>query len=97
MASKKDKTSVRKPSQKDLLKYRTICSQMSSSQTQKILKYMLQHRKITARTAIDKFNCLRLAARIADLKAMGIGIESTLVYKKNKDGETVHYAEYRLI
>lgn len=96
MANKKEKTR-KGPTQKNLLKYRTICSQMSSSQSQRILKYMLQHRKITARTAIDKFNCLRLAARIADLKAMGIGIESTLVYKKNKDGETVHYAEYRLI
>ena len=96
MANKKDKT-PKGPSQKNLLKYRAICSQMSSSQTQRILKYMLQHRKITARTAIDKFNCLRLAARIADLKAMGIGIESTLVYKKNKDGETIHFAEYRLI
>ena len=97
MGNKKEKTSVRKPTQKNLTNYRAICSQMSSSQSQKILKYLLQYHKITARTAIDRFNCMRLAARIADLREMGIGIESNIIYKKNKDGETIHFAEYRLI
>lgn len=95
MGNKKDKTR-KGPSQKNLTNYKAICSQMSSSQTQKILKHLLRYGQITSMQAINNFGCTRLAARVSDLKDKGIGIETEMVYKKS-NGEYKHYALYRLV
>ena len=53
------------------------------SQTSRILTH-LKKRSLTALQAIDKFNCLRLAARISDLRAKGYNITTTTVRKGDK-------------
>lgn len=96
MSQKKEKTR-RGPNQKSINKYKAICSDLSSSQCKKILKYLLQYGSITTMKAYEKFGCTRISARIFDLKQLGIGIETEMVYKKKPDGEFVHYGVYRLV
>lgn len=51
---------------------------------------------ITAMDAIREFSCTRLAARIDDLKRMGYKISKTTERSKNRYGEPVNYARYKL-
>ena len=95
MANKKEKTR-KGPTQKNLKHYKAILSQMSTSQCQKILKHLIRYGRITTYQAYDKYGCTRLPARIADLKSMGIGIETEMCYKKTPEGYT-HYGIYRLV
>ena len=81
---------------KNIDQYRQLASIMSPSQTQKILKHLIRYGKITTFQAFEKYGCTRCAARIADLRAHGVGIDTEMVYKKTKDG-TVHYGVYHLI
>ena len=60
------------------------------SQTERILKHMKRRGSITALDAV-RFGCLRLAARIADLRNMGFQIVSKRETKRNKT-----YARYTL-
>jgi hypothetical protein len=46
----------------------------TETQTQAILRHMRSGYEITALEALKLFNCMRLAARIADIKDMGIDI-----------------------
>ena len=46
----------------------------TETQTQAILRHMRAGYEITALEALKLFNCMRLAARINDLKDMGIDI-----------------------
>lgn len=49
------------------------------SQQQKILSYLLKGYRITPLEALSKFGCLRLGARIWNLKHMGHKIEREMV------------------
>ena len=51
----------------------------SRSQTDRILEYMLEGHAITPLEALNKFGCLRLGARIADIKARGYLVYSEFV------------------
>ena len=51
----------------------------SKSQTDRILEYMLTGKSITPLEALNKFGCLRLGARIADIKAKGYLVYSEFV------------------
>lgn len=51
----------------------------SKSQTDRILEYMLSGKSITPLEALNKFGCLRLGARIADIKAKGYLVYSEFV------------------
>lgn len=66
------------------------------SQTERILRFMEENDGITQVEAIQEFGCMRLAARIADLKKDGVEIETEMVTAKNRYGERVHFARYRL-
>ena len=55
----------------------------SSSQTQRILEYMLQGHSITPLDALRLFNSMRLGARIADIKAKGYLVYSEFVETEN--------------
>ena len=46
----------------------------TETQTKAILRHMRPGYEITALEALKLFNCMRLAARIADIKEMGIDI-----------------------
>lgn len=49
------------------------------SQEVKIMFYMLQGNKITPLEALQRFQCERLAARIADIKKRGHDVKSEFV------------------
>lgn len=66
------------------------------TQCDKVLAYIIEHGSITPREAEDAFGCMRLAARISDLRADGLRIRSSKRKVKNRYGEDVYVAEYRL-
>ena len=49
------------------------------SQEQKILYYMLRGNRITPLEAMQRFQCERLAARIADIRKKGFDVQSEYV------------------
>ena len=61
-----------------------------------ILQYMRKHGSITAMDAVREFGCMRLAARISDLRWDGYNIETELEVGKNRQGDSVRYARYYL-
>lgn len=69
---------------------------MKAKQTDLILSYMKRFGSINPMEAMSDIGCMRLAARIADLKAEGHKITSTIVEGCNRFGETVHFSEYSL-
>ena len=66
------------------------------TQCEKILDYMRANGSITPLDALREFGCMRLSGRIYDLKNSGYDIISTLEAHKNRYGDTVRYARYKL-
>lgn len=66
---------------------------MKLTQTGKVLEYLKTHDGITQKDAIREFECYRLSARIADLRALGVRIETEIRHSK-KSGS--NYAFYYL-
>lgn len=67
------------------------------TQTERVLKYMRDFGSITQLEAIRDISCMRLAARIDDLKREGHVIRSDTETGKNRYGENTRYARYRLV
>ncbi len=63
---------------------------MKLSQTNQIYMSLINGHKITALQALRRFDCLRLGARIFELREQGHLIESRLI--KTKSGK--HVAQY---
>ena len=61
------------------------------STTKKIKAWILKGKKITPLEALKKWGCMRLAARIAELRKEGMDIRTTPV---TRNGKT--YAQYHL-
>ena len=61
-----------------------------------ILLYLKEHRSITALDALREFGCMRLAARISDLKKRGYDIEAFTEYRENRYGSKIRYSRYFL-
>ena len=61
------------------------------SQNKQILNYLLSGKKLTPLTALNKFGCFRLSARILDLRKEGHNITTENVTSKGKT-----FAEYSL-
>ena len=51
---------------------------------------------MTSMDAINHLRITRLSARIADLRDRGIEIDSETVYKRDADGNPIHYSVYTL-
>lgn len=66
---------------------------MSASQCTRILAHMRRWKRITPAQAYERYGCLRLAARIADLKAEGFKIGTEIIHDK-RTGK--RYASYHL-
>lgn len=66
------------------------------TQAEKVLRHLKTVGKITPMDAIREYGCLRLGARICDLRKAGYNIESKIVSGVNRFGEPTHYAEYRM-
>lgn len=63
-----------------------------NTQNAMILDYLRAGNEITPLEALEKFGCLRLAARIADLRATGQNIDSRIHHEPNGK----RWAAYRL-
>lgn len=61
------------------------------TQTEQILAHLRSGLPITGIEALNRFNCFRLAARIAELRHEGHEIEMRTISRGGK-----HFAEYRL-
>lgn len=59
------------------------------SQKEIILKHLKTHGSITARQAANFIGCMRLAARIAELKAEGYPIVTEMITVRTKSGTAV--------
>lgn len=51
---------------------------------------------LTPLDALRRFGCLRLGARIFELRANGVPIEKRIVAVDTANGDGAHVAEYRL-
>ena len=63
------------------------------SQSKEILNHLKAGNELNPMLALERFGCMRLAARISDLRAEGHQIETTV--KKGHNGKV--YASYRLV
>lgn len=68
----------------------------TDSQCKMILFYLKDKGSITAKEARSLCQCERLAARINDLRKLGIPIKTETRTYVNKHGYPVRYAVYRL-
>ena len=66
------------------------------TQTGDVLAHLIKYGSITTIEAFQKYGCTRLPARIFDYRAMGYDIESDSLTTKNRYGNTVTVAVYRL-
>lgn len=61
------------------------------NQTTQILKHLKSGRKLTAIQALEKYGCFRLAARIGEIKDIGVDVKKTTIEKNGK-----RFAQYYL-
>ena len=66
------------------------------NQCERVLQYMEDFGTITPLDALADLGVMRLGARIWDLKNAGHKISRRMISAKNRYGEVVSYAEYRL-
>ena len=66
------------------------------TQCDRVLKYMQDFGTITPVQAMQDLGCMRLGARIWDLRAAGHNITRRMVSSKNRYGEATTFAEYKL-
>ena len=66
------------------------CFSEKKSQTEMILEYLRKFGEITPLEALSAIGCFRLSARIADLRADGYNITTTIAKGKKQ------YATYKL-
>jgi len=69
---------------------------MKESQCNKVLHFIETEGSITPLDALREFGCMRLASRVSDLKRKGYPITREMESHKNRYGETVRYARYRM-
>ena len=70
---------------------------MKVTQCDKILRHLKDYGSINPLEALGQYGIMRLASRITDLKRRGHLISKETKKSKNRYGETVRYAEYRLV
>lgn len=63
----------------------------AKSDTQRLRAWILSGKSITPLQALEKFRCLRLGARILDLRNEGYDIVTQIVHKNGK-----RFARYKL-
>lgn len=70
---------------------------MKTTQCDRILRYLKDFGSITQAEAMQNFGCFRLAARIADLRNRGYHISKTTEHGRNRYGEPISWARYKII
>lgn len=66
-------------------------------QADRILRHLVDYGTITPVEALAEYGCMRLGARIWDLKQRGIDIRTEREAGLNRYGERTAYARYRLV
>lgn len=66
------------------------------TQKEKVLQYMNDTGAITPLDAYREFGIMRLAAVVFKLKEQGYPIETTMRVMRNRYGDKVRFAEYRV-
>lgn len=66
------------------------------TQSERILRHLNDYGSITALDALKEYGCMRLGARIWDLKREGYDIRTTFETSRNRYGEKISYARYIL-
>lgn len=66
------------------------------SQCEMILEYMQKHGSITPLEALNHCSCMRLTARIHELREQGYNIRMEPVTVKNRYGRKVRVSRYSL-
>lgn len=62
------------------------------SQNKMILKYLQTHKRgLTPIDALNKFGCMRLGARISDLRELGYNIRTDMEKNTNNNGRHARY------
>lgn len=61
-----------------------------------VLQHMKTYGSINPKEAETEYGCMRLAARIKDLRNRGVEIETEIVQSANRHGGRTRYAVYRL-
>lgn len=54
------------------------------NQTQQIRVHLMKHNSITPLEALRRFGCMRLAARIEELRRTGFSVQSAMVSRKGR-------------
>jgi hypothetical protein len=62
------------------------------TQTEQIRAHLVSGRDITPLEALDRYGCFRLAARVSDLRATGLDVQTVTEECNGK-----RYARYRLV
>lgn len=74
-----------------------MTKEKTPSQNDLILNHLMEHPNgITPAEAYELYGCMRLSARISDLRKDLYEIETIQVTKKNRYGHTTNFARYRL-
>ena len=66
------------------------------TQSEMILTHLREHGSITPQEAMREYGCMRLGARIYDLKRSGYAIRTERETRQNRYGEKVTYAKYTM-
>lgn len=61
-----------------------------------ILEHLIKFGSIMPMEALSEYGCMRLGARIWDLRDDGIEIETEMVKAKNRFGKDIRFAKYSL-
>lgn len=69
---------------------------MTNAQSKQILDYMRSNGSITPMEALNLFGCMRLGARIYDLKAAGHNIITIMTIGEKASGRPSRFARYVL-
>lgn len=59
------------------------------AQTRQILRHMEAGNAITGIEALDRFRCMRLPARVADLRKAGVPVQDAWDYELDENGKVV--------
>ena len=68
-----------------------------NSQAQEILNHLQNVGSLTPLDALNKFGCMRLGARIYDLRTAGHDIRMTLETHTDAHGQTKRFARYWMV
>lgn len=74
----------------------TLKNESTKSQNRRVAEHLLKYREINPKQAQTLYGCMRLAARIADLRRGGVKIVTDKKSFKNAAGNNVSFAVYRL-